>query len=78
MSGAIDLDLRYPIGGLFVILGVILAGYGVMTGGRPEMYERSGAVNVNLWWGAVMLLFGALFLWLAARAQRLERVTPRA
>jgi len=29
------------------------------------MYERSLGINVNLWWGIVLLLFGATMLWLA-------------
>jgi hypothetical protein len=64
------MDLRLPIGGLFVVLGVILGGYGVMTNGNTAMYERSAGVNINLVWGAVMLAFGALFLVLAQRAAR--------
>lgn len=68
MSAAGGLDLRYPIGGLFTVLGVILAGYGVMTRGNAAMYERSTGVNLNFWWGAIMIAFGLLFLFLAARA----------
>ena len=68
MSAAGGLDLRYPIGGLFTVLGVILAGYGVVTRGNVEMYERSTGVNLNFWWGAIMIAFGLLFLFLAARA----------
>ncbi|MDF1501773.1 hypothetical protein [Roseisolibacter sp. H3M3-2] len=67
MSGAATLDLRYPIGGLFVVLGALLAGYGAMTNGDAVMYGRSTGVNVNLWWGLVMLVTGVLFLWLARR-----------
>ena len=70
MSGAAGLDLRYPIGGLFTVLGVILAGYGLITNGNTEMYVRSTGVNVNLVWGVVMIAFGLLFLALAARAGR--------
>lgn len=72
MSGAGDLDLRFPIGGLFVVLGAILLGYGVITSGDAVMYERSSDINVNLWWGAVMLLVGALFLSFAVRASRVS------
>lgn len=70
MSGAGDMDLRTPIGALFVMLGVILAGYGIATNGDATMYARSAGLNVNLIWGAVMWLFGALFLLLARRAAR--------
>ncbi|MCZ8203939.1 hypothetical protein [Gemmatimonas sp.] len=70
MSGGAAMDLRLPIGGLFVVLGVILGAYGIMTNGDTAMYERSAGVNINLVWGGVMLAFGALFLALAQRAAR--------
>jgi hypothetical protein len=58
MSSATSLDIRLPIGGLFTVLGLILAGYGLATGDDPSRYARSFSVNVNLWWGMVMLAFG--------------------
>ncbi len=53
-----SLDLRLPIGLLFLLLGALLGVYGVAS--DPAMYEVSLGVNVNLWWGIVMLLFGAV------------------
>ena len=70
MSGAGGLDIRLPIGGLFVVLGLILGGYGVATNGDAAQYERSMAVNINLWWGLVMLVFGGLMLLLARSSSR--------
>lgn len=70
MSGDAGMDLRLPIGGLFVVLGAILGVYGIITNGDTVMYERSGGLNINLVWGVVMLLFGGLFLGLAQRAAR--------
>ena len=70
MSGGAGMDLRLPIGGLFVVLGIMLGAYGIMTNGDTAMYERSAGVNINLVWGGVMLAFGALFLALAQRAAR--------
>ncbi len=67
MSAEASLDLRLPIGGLFVVLGVMLTGYGVVTGGNTEMYVKSGGMNINLVWGVVMLITGAIFLFLAKR-----------
>jgi hypothetical protein len=66
MSGEASLDLRLPIGALFTVLGVMLAGFGLVTGGDTEMYAKSGGMNINLIWGVVMLVTGVLFL-LAAR-----------
>lgn len=73
MSDATAMDLRYPIGGLFTVLGVILAGYGLVTADDAAMYLRSTSINVNLWWGLVMVLFGALMLALGLRAGRRDR-----
>jgi hypothetical protein len=68
MSGATALDLRWPIGGLFTALGLILAGYGIATAGNPEHYARAVSVNINLWWGLVMLVFGLTLLLSVRRA----------
>ncbi len=67
MSGESSLDLRLPIGGLFVTLGIMLAGYGLVTGSNTAMYVKSAGININLVWGVVMLLTGAVFLGLAKR-----------
>lgn len=60
------LDIRIPLGSLFVILGVLLAGYGLLSG--PAIYQRSLGIDVNLWWGVVLLAFGLAMLGLAWRA----------
>lgn len=67
MSAEGSLDLRLPIGGLFVVLGVMLAGYGLVTGGNTAMYAKSAGMNINLAWGIVMLVTGVIFLLLAKR-----------
>jgi hypothetical protein len=66
MSIVMATDIRQPIGWLFSALGVILVGYGLYTHGNP-MYGTSEGVNINLWWGVVILVFGLLLLWLARR-----------
>lgn len=70
MSGAAGMDLRLPIGGLFVTLGLLLAGYGVATASNTAQYATSGGLNINLWWGVAMLAFGLVCLLLARRADR--------
>ncbi len=67
MSAEGSLDLRLPIGGLFTVLGIMLIGYGLATAGNTAMYERSLGININIWWGVVMLATGGIFLWLAKR-----------
>ena len=76
MSGEARLDLRYPIGGLFTVLGLILAGFGIATSGDTGMYERATSVNINLTWGLVMLAFGVLMIVLAMRARRPSAPLP--
>ena len=72
MSDIIGLDLRYPIGALFVVTGILLAGFGMLTLGNAGMYQKSGGVNINLWWGLVMFVVGVLFLLGARRGARLH------
>ena len=62
-----SLDLRVPIGLLFGLLGALLALYGLFS--DPAIYQASLGINVNLWWGLVLVLFGSAMLgtaWLAA------------
>jgi len=67
MSGTHGLDVRYPIGGLFAVLGLLVGGYGLATARDAASYARSLGVNINLWWGLVMLAFGVVLLLLARR-----------
>jgi hypothetical protein len=69
VSGASGLDIRLPIGGLFVVLGVLVGGYGLATGGDTVRYAISEGININLWWGLVMLAFGLVMLALSARGR---------
>ena len=62
------LDVRWPIGGMFSIVGALLVIYGVVS--DPAIYEKSLGINVNLWWGLVLLVFGLVMLALAYRAHR--------
>ena len=55
-----NFDLRLPIGLLFSIFGLILGAFGLVS--NQEIYQRSLGINVNLWWGSFMLLFGVLML----------------
>jgi hypothetical protein len=76
MSVASSLDIRVPIGGLFTALGLILTGYGLATVDEPARYVRSLSVNVNLWWGMVMLAFGVGLLLSATFYRRRPTVLP--
>lgn len=67
------LDVRWPIGGMFTIFGAILTVYGIVS--NPAIYAKSLGINVNLWWGLVLLVFGLVMLVLAYRAQRAKPPT---
>ena len=73
------LDIRIPIGSLFVLLGVLLAGYGLFS--DPAIYQRSLGIDVNLWWGVVLLVFGFAMLalaWRGAAARKPPETTAAA
>lgn len=57
------LDLRYPIGLLLAIYGVILVLQGALVGATVL------GLNVNLYWGAVMIVSGLSALLLARRGR---------
>jgi hypothetical protein len=63
-----QLDVRIPIGGMFTIFGVVLIVYGLVS--DPAIYQRSLGINVNLWWGLVLVVFGLVMLWLAYRGSK--------
>jgi hypothetical protein len=49
-------DLKIAIGALFGVYGAVLTVYGAF--GDQAQYSRSLGLNVNLIWGALMLVFG--------------------
>ena len=64
-----NLDLRIPIGLMFALAGMILAAFGLKTDGNEALYARSLGINVNLWWGLVMAVFGLTMFWFGQRGQ---------
>jgi hypothetical protein len=62
------LDLRLPIGLMFSVFGALLALYGLVS--DRAIYARSLGINVNLWWGLVLLAFGLVMLTFVARSRR--------
>jgi len=63
------LDLRIPMGMLFTFVGTILAAFGLSTRDNPDLYLRSLGIDMNLWWGLVLLAFGVTMLTLGRRGQ---------
>jgi hypothetical protein len=64
------LDIRWPIGLMFSLIGLLLTVNGLLTSGDAEMYKRSLGINVNLIWGVVLLVFGAFMLAMAWRGAK--------
>jgi hypothetical protein len=64
-----NFDLRTPIGVMFSLFGLILVICGLVTAKSQIYTEHSLGININLGWGAVLLVFGAFMLLLAWRAR---------
>ncbi len=60
------LDIRLPIGLMFAVIGAFLVVYGVALSDKA-IYERSLGININFWWGAILLAFGVVMFWLGPR-----------
>ena len=52
------LDIRWPIGLMFSLIGLLLTLFGLT---KPDDSTRL-TVNINLIWGVVLLAFGAFML----------------
>lgn len=63
------LDIRMPLGLLFLATGGLMAVYGLFTRGSA-IYEKSLDININLAWGLILLLFGLVMFWLGKTSNR--------
>ncbi len=52
------LDIRWPIGLMFTLIGLLLTGYGAVKAAD----SMSLGININLIWGIVLLAFGVFML----------------
>jgi len=60
------LDIRWPIGIMFTLISVLLVIEGALAGPSPKAL----GMNIDLWWGIVLLVFGVGMLLGAARSGR--------
>lgn len=67
------LDIRWPIGLMFTVIGAIMIVFGLITGQDAEMYKRSLDMNINLVWGVLLLAFGIFMLVSAKMAAAAEK-----
>jgi hypothetical protein len=59
-------DIRRLIGGLFILYGLILTALGIF--GSEVVKNKAAGININLWAGLGMLVFGGLMIfWALAR-----------
>lgn len=72
-----NLDLRIPMGLMFTLVGIILTAFGIATRTNLDLYARSLGINVNLWWGIVLLIFGQIMFQLGRAGQiKLSKQPP--
>jgi len=62
------LDIRWPIGFMFLLLGIVLAIYGLVS--DADIYAQSLGMNVNLIWGGVLIAFGLVMIALARSGRK--------
>jgi hypothetical protein len=60
------IDIRLPLGILFLLLGLTLVVYGAAS--DPSLYRQSLGINVNFDWGIVLLVFGVFMFALSRRS----------
>ena len=58
------MDLRVASGCFFILLGTILIVFGTVV---PVAPAPMTAVNINLYTGTAMAIFGGILLWMAKR-----------
>ncbi len=51
-------NLNFTMGAVFSILGTLIMIYGLIS---PPTLASLDGFNINLWWGALTLLFGVIF-----------------
>jgi hypothetical protein len=72
------LDIRVPLGLIFLIIGGIMALFGLFTHGDATIYEKSLGVDLNLTWGFIMFVFGAIMFYVGRRQKwQDDPVNPR-
>jgi hypothetical protein len=61
------------MGLLFVVMGTLLAGYGLFTRGSQSGVGTN--MDLNVAWGGILLLFGMAMLFLAHRARSGRKIS---
>lgn len=61
------LDIRIPLGLVFLLIGGIMGVFGLCTHGDAALYQKSLGININLIWGGLMFAFGAIMFFFGKR-----------
>ncbi len=62
------IDLRLPIGLFFLCVGLIMTGFGLFSPHNiPHINQQ---INVDLYWGVVLLLFGGVMTVFGMKGQK--------
>jgi hypothetical protein len=74
----LGLDIRIPLGLIFLLIGGLMSVYGFITRHSTDIYAKSMGINLNLTWGLLMFVFGAT-MYLVGRRQKWQDdpVNPR-
>ena len=72
------LDIRIPLGLIFLLIGGLMTIYGFLTRNAAEVYQKSMGINLNLAWGLIMFLFGLIMFFVGRRQKwQDDPVDPR-
>jgi hypothetical protein len=61
----VGIDIRLPIGLVFAVVGILMIAFGAAS--DSAIYQRSLGINVNVYWGLVLLAFGVIMALLGRR-----------
>ena len=70
------LDIRIPLGLIFLLIGGLMSLYGLFTRNAADIYEKSMGINLNLTWGAIMFVFGLIMFFVGRRQKWQDDPVP--
>lgn len=65
-----NFDLRVAVGWMFLLLGLLLVFFGYASKDNPALWVKSLGIDVDLWWGMVLTVFGLTMLALGKQAEK--------
>jgi len=70
------LDIRWPIGLMFTLIGLMLTCYGAVNRTNSVTKIDGQEININLIWGVLLLIFGVLMVIFAYRGGKKNPPPP--